>query len=111
MAAGAAAALVQGASTRVGGRDRQQSDLPAELASARIGGLDFLWAVAAALVLIGHLVEGHPVLDPWLVSLSGLGVNVFFVLSGFLITKLILAEISSQGRLVFGGAIGVGWLG
>ncbi|MBH1987233.1 MAG: acyltransferase [Burkholderiales bacterium] len=81
----------------------QEAGLSAALASTRIGGLDFLRAVAVALVLIGHSVEGHPVLGPWVGSLSGLGVKVFFVLSGFLITKLILAEISSRGRLGFGG--------
>ncbi len=67
----------------------------------RIAGLDFLRALAVALVLLGHSVEE---LTGWASKLSvvaGLGVKVFFVLSGFLITRLLLDEIDERGRIDF----------
>ncbi|HWS58105.1 MAG TPA: acyltransferase, partial [Actinotalea sp.] len=62
---------------------------------ARIAGLDGVRAFAVAAVLAFHL---HP--D----SLPGgfLGVDVFFVVSGFLITTLLLREIRATGRVHLG---------
>jgi peptidoglycan/LPS O-acetylase OafA/YrhL len=58
-------------------------------------GLDGVRAVAVAAVLLFHL--------PAQVLPGGfLGVDVFFVLSGFLITSLLLAEVETSGRLRFG---------
>lgn len=59
-------------------------------------GLDGLRAVAATIVVVFHF--GGPVMRP----LQGwVGVQVFFALSGFLITTLALREVSRTGRLDF----------
>lgn len=55
-------------------------------------GLDGLRAVAVVLVLVFHSDLG------WLPG-GFLGVSVFFTLSGFLITSLIVSEVGSSGRL------------
>ena len=57
------------------------------------------------LVVICHLVQaaGSPVppgsLQQHLVSLGPFGVRIFLVLSGFLITHLLLAELEANGRI------------
>jgi peptidoglycan/LPS O-acetylase OafA/YrhL len=58
-------------------------------------GLDGVRAVAVVAVLLFHLPG-----PAW--SGGFLGVDVFFVLSGFLITALLLAEVSTTGRIAFG---------
>lgn len=62
---------------------------------ARFGGLDGLRAIAVALVLVYHLFPG---------ALPGgfLGVDIFFVISGFLITSLLLREAAVTGRIRLG---------
>ncbi|MFX0537418.1 acyltransferase family protein [Ornithinimicrobium sp. Y1847] len=57
-----------------------------------IPGLDGLRAIAIAAVLVFHY------LPAWLPG-GYLGVDVFFVVSGFLITTLLLREIDSKGRI------------
>jgi peptidoglycan/LPS O-acetylase OafA/YrhL len=54
--------------------------------------LDGIRAVSIALVLVFHLGA------PWLAG-GYLGVSVFFTLSGFLITSLLLAERAGSGRI------------
>jgi peptidoglycan/LPS O-acetylase OafA/YrhL len=58
-------------------------------------GLDGLRAVAVLLVLIFHVTQPH--------RFAGfVGVDIFFVLSGFLITSILLGEISASGTIQFG---------
>lgn len=76
------------------------SPSPASIARAanrrsRLGGLDGLRAVAVGMVVVYHLFPA---------TLQGgfLGVDVFFVISGFLITSLLLAEHRRTGKIALG---------
>lgn len=59
---------------------------------ARLGGLDGLRAIAVGLVLTYHLFPA---------ALPGgfLGVDIFFVISGFLISTLLISEHESTGKI------------
>jgi peptidoglycan/LPS O-acetylase OafA/YrhL len=64
-------------------------------AKARYGyipGLDGLRAIAVLIVLVAHFGLGH--LVP-----GGFGVTVFFFVSGFLITRLLIAEAEKKDRI------------
>ncbi|MFC6237978.1 acyltransferase family protein [Longivirga aurantiaca] len=75
-------------------RRRKHAGVPG--AGSRIGGLDGLRAIAVTAVVIYHLgIE-------WLPG-GFLGVDLFFVISGFLITTLLLAEVGVRGRIDFTG--------
>jgi peptidoglycan/LPS O-acetylase OafA/YrhL len=65
------------------------------LAETRYRGLDGLRALAVLLVMAFHLLPG-PVPGGYL------GVDVFFVISGFLITGLLLRERDATGRIHLG---------
>jgi peptidoglycan/LPS O-acetylase OafA/YrhL len=71
-------------------------------AARRIPSLDGLRAISIALVIVSHLLgtRGFPV-GPRAMGAIGdfgyLGVRVFFVISGFLITSLLLAEHEKTG--------------
>ena len=52
--------------------------------------LDGVRAIAVLLVMLGHL---------GLVSAGGLGVDIFFVLSGYLITAILVSEFSTTGGI------------
>src|SRR5690606_19050329 len=58
----------------------------------RYAGLDGLRAVAVALVVVYHLF-------PPAIAGGFIGVDVFFVISGFLITSLLLREKATTGRI------------
>ena len=58
--------------------------------------IEGLRAVAVGLVVLGH--AGFPYLDGGFV-----GVDVFFVISGFLITSLLLREMETTGRISVAG--------
>jgi peptidoglycan/LPS O-acetylase OafA/YrhL len=65
------------------------------LALRRFAGLDGLRAIAALLVVLFHN-QGPDILQGWI------GVQIFFVLSGFLITTLLLREHARTGRVNLG---------
>ena len=62
--------------------------------------LDGLRAVSIAFVLFGHLAQTRNFLqiNPNL-TLAEFGVRVFFVISGYLITSILLAELSRKGSI------------
>ena len=62
--------------------------------AGRIEGLDGIRALAIVAVLVFHLNA------PWLPG-GFLGVDVFFVVSGFLITTLLVREHERSGRIAF----------
>jgi len=59
----------------------------------RYAGLDGLRALAVLLVVVYHLFPG------WVLQSGFIGVDVFFVISGFLITSLLLREREQTGRI------------
>jgi peptidoglycan/LPS O-acetylase OafA/YrhL len=70
---------------------------PARVGSARIPSLDGLRAISIAFVLISHLAyerffNPNTLHGTALTSLGGFGVKIFFVISGYLITLLMLNE-------------------
>jgi peptidoglycan/LPS O-acetylase OafA/YrhL len=73
--------------------------------SSRIPGLDGLRAISITLVIISHLTFTKNFIVPvginprWLTSLGVLGVRIFFVISGFLITTLLLRELEEKGTI------------
>lgn len=72
--------------------------------SAVLPGLTGLRALAVGVVVLGHLVYSRVPsgLGVDAVNLAGLGVQVFFVLSGFLITTLLMREQDDRGRVALG---------
>ena len=72
-------------------------------AGGRIPSLDGLRAVSIGLVLLAHLVgtRSFPVSAGagQVLALGELGVHVFFVISGFLITRLLIDELGRTGRI------------
>ncbi len=68
---------------------------PAPPVWRHLPGLDGVRAIAVVAVLLFHA-------DPSWLPGGFLGVDVFFTLSGFLITSLLLAELDVSGRLRFG---------
>lgn len=58
----------------------------------RIPSLDGLRAISISMVILGHLVKWKHVSAELLGSYGAMGVFIFFVLSGFLITNLLLRE-------------------
>lgn len=70
----------------------------------RIPSLDGLRAIAITLVIVAHAVQrGAPWIPPrptaYLAVFAYTGVKVFFVLSGFLITSILLKELRDTGTL------------
>lgn len=65
----------------------------------RIPSLDGARAIAVSLVFTWHLLVYADLPLIWRVDYGNLGVRIFFVISGFLITSLLLAEREKTGRI------------
>lgn len=65
---------------------------PPQTAPRRIPSLDGLRAISISLVVVSHLAKWRHISLPVLSSYGEFGVHVFFVLSGYLITSLLLNE-------------------
>lgn len=80
-----------------------QHGLKPALRDKRLPALDGLRAISIALVLIGHLsgTRNFPSnhLERYLGDYANLGVIVFFVISGYLITNLLVVELRRFGRI------------
>jgi len=72
-----------------------------EANSGRLPSLDGLRAVSIALVLLGHLdgTANFGRFRVWSGDVAHLGVTMFFVISGFLITRLLIDDETRQGRV------------
>jgi len=74
--------------------------------SGRIPSLDGLRGISILMVLIGHLAgtRGFPLSAAAgnRTEVAAIGVHVFFVISGFLITGLLLAELAATDRIRLG---------
>ena len=79
-------------------RGWSEADIPAN--RARVPGLDGLRALSIGIVLLGHFFMGEKS------GFSSLGVYIFFVISGFLITRLMFSEYKREGRLAVGAFYG-----
>src|SRR5947199_6345557 len=62
--------------------------------NGRVQSLEGLRAISILLVLFGHFL-----LPPSVAGISGFGVTIFFFISGFLITRLLFAEIKANGDI------------
>ena len=86
------------------GGDTLNATQPVQTGQQRMGSLDGFRGIAIIAVLGFHLAESWPsvprLIDP--VSKGGfIGVDMFFVLSGFLITTLLLREHQDSGKINF----------
>jgi peptidoglycan/LPS O-acetylase OafA/YrhL len=73
-----------------------------QLSANRIPSLDGLRAISIIMVLGGHLALQHAGSEQsarYFELLANLGVRVFFVISGFLITGLLLRELDTQKKI------------
>jgi peptidoglycan/LPS O-acetylase OafA/YrhL len=73
----------------------------------RIPSLDGLRAISITMVVTAHIAGGPglPVAEPlahWLHLLGELGVRVFFVISGYLITSILLHELDKRQTIALG---------
>jgi peptidoglycan/LPS O-acetylase OafA/YrhL len=68
----------------------------------RIPSLDGLRAVSVMLVILGHLEMRKHISLPFFGDYANLGVRVFFVLSGYLITNLLLREQERTATISLG---------
>jgi peptidoglycan/LPS O-acetylase OafA/YrhL len=68
----------------------------------RLPALDGVRAIAISLVLAGHVMIAESALANYGELVGGVGVTIFFVLSGFLVTRVMLLDEARTGRLRLG---------
>ncbi len=81
-------------------RESRHSEFPVQ--SSRIPSLDGLRALSILLVCVGHLAysAGFPIRHNWWTdAYAHYGVRIFFVISGFLITSLLIREREETGTI------------
>lgn len=86
----------------------QRARTPDVLTGKRIPSLDGMRAISITLVILGHLcgTQGFPISHEAMSSIAPIGsfgVRVFFVISGFLITTLLLQETEKTGTISITG--------
>jgi len=69
------------------------------MAESRIPSLDGARAISIGLVIVAHLDLARDVPGLWRLDMGNLGVRVFFVISGFIITTLLLTEQQRSGSV------------
>jgi peptidoglycan/LPS O-acetylase OafA/YrhL len=69
------------------------------VSESRIPSLDGARAISIGLVIVAHMDLGRFVPGLWRLDTGNLGVRVFFVISGFIITKLLLTELHRAGSV------------
>ena len=69
----------------------------------RIGGIDGLRAISILIVLLGHgsSTSGAPEIFAPMRNMGIIGVELFFAISGFVITLMLLRERQRHGRISF----------
>ncbi len=78
---------------------------PTDVDGGRIPSLDGVRALSIVLVLVGHVYIDAPFARTATYAIVGnhqLGVSIFFVISGFIITHLLLREEHASGRIRVG---------
>jgi peptidoglycan/LPS O-acetylase OafA/YrhL len=78
------------------------SKIPKELSADKFPSLDGMRAICIGLVVLAHLSNAYPLNDSMRTifrQIGILGVQVFFVISGFLITTLLLKEKINTGNI------------
>lgn len=73
------------------------------MAENRIPSLDGARAISIGLVILSHLNLARYVPGLWRLDMGNLGVRVFFVISGFIITTLLLSELHRRGSVSLTG--------
>lgn len=89
--------------------DHKTQDAPSPLSQGRIPSLDGLRAVSILLVVVSHLsmASDNPLPGRvWWYHNGAIGVDVFFAISGFLITTLLLRERDRSGKISIRGFYG-----
>ena len=92
------------ASSAADGHSANGPSASAPSAGERVPSLDSLRGISILLVLAGHLsgTPGSPAFANGLHNLGNWGVKFFFVISGFIITKLLVEECERAGAIGFG---------
>lgn len=91
--------------------EKKEAPTPSQKTNGRIAELDGWRAISVLLVITAHYVvlqhgeflARHPAIAPLFHSLGPLGVSAFFVISGFVICRLLIAEEAQTGSVSLKG--------